>query len=101
MQQLIFILHVLTAVALAALILLQQGKGAEMGAAFGSGASQTVFGSKGATPFLVKLIAFLGAVFFATSLGIGFIASKEIKRAQAVQLPTGITQPAAPSKKKP
>ena len=56
--------HIVVAIIIIILILVQHGKGADMGAAFGSGSSQTVFGSKGAAPFLMKLTGFLAAVFF-------------------------------------
>lgn len=68
MQQIILILHVLIAFCLIGLILLQQGKGAEVGAAFGGGASQTVFGSQGSSSFLFKLTAGLGLLFLVTSM---------------------------------
>lgn len=75
MQVLILLVHVLLAISLVALVLLQQGKGAEAGAAFGGGgASQTVFGSRGSTSFLAKLTGVAAALFFATSLGLGYLA---------------------------
>jgi preprotein translocase subunit SecG len=74
MQPLILVLHVLTCIGLIALVLLQQGKGAEVGAAFG-GASNTVFGSPGASSFLFKLTAVLATIFFASSLTLSYIAS--------------------------
>ncbi|MBK5936224.1 MAG: preprotein translocase subunit SecG [Halorhodospira halophila] len=70
--------HIVIAVALVVLVLLNQGKGADMGAAFGSGASSTVFGSRGAATFMTKLIATLGTTFFLTSLGLAVIASQGI-----------------------
>lgn len=73
---LIMILHILVAFALIGLVLMQRGKGSEMGAAFGAGASGTVFGSQGATPFMVKLIAGLAVLFFCTSLGLNYAVSK-------------------------
>lgn len=75
MQQLILTFHVLACVSLIILVLLQQGKGAEMGASFGSGASQTVFGSQGSGSFLLKITGGLAAIFFATSLILGYLAS--------------------------
>ena len=72
MQVAILLVHVLLAIALIALVLIQQGKGAEAGAAFGGGASQTVFGSQGSTSFLAKLTGILAALFFATSLGLAW-----------------------------
>jgi len=92
MQQLVLILHVLVAISLIALVLIQHGKGADVGAAFGSGASNTMFGSAGSTPFLVKITAFLAVVFFATSLGLGFMAAKQVKQSKQVMVPTSISQ---------
>jgi preprotein translocase subunit SecG len=71
MVQVILIFHVLFAVSLVALILIQQGKGATMGASFGAGASQTVFGSQGAGSFMLKITAFFALMFFITSLTLG------------------------------
>lgn len=80
MQQLILVFHVLIAIALIVLVLVQQGKGAQMGAAFGSGASQTLFGSQGSGSFLLKITAFFAALFFATSLVLGYMAGKQTKQ---------------------
>ncbi len=74
METLILIVHVLVALALIGLIMLQQGKGAETGASFGSGASQTVFGSQGSGNFLTRTTAILATVFFVTSIGLAMIA---------------------------
>jgi preprotein translocase subunit SecG len=76
MQTILLVIHVLIALALIALVLLQHGKGADMGAAFGSGASSTVFGSRGAGSFMTRTTAVLAALFFATSLGLAFLATK-------------------------
>ena len=76
MQQIIIIFHILFCIALVALVLLQHGKGADIGAAFGSGASQTIFGSQGSAPFLFKLTATFAGLFFATSLVLGYLAGK-------------------------
>ncbi|MBN2689429.1 MAG: preprotein translocase subunit SecG [Gammaproteobacteria bacterium] len=94
MHQLILVLHVLIAIAIVGLVLIQHGKGASMGAAFGSGASQTVFGSQGSLPFLLKLTAFLAILFFATSLVLGKMTANELKNAGKVQLPTNHHIPA-------
>ncbi len=64
MQQVLVFLLVIVAIALIALVLIQHGKGADVGAAFGSGASNTVFGSQGSTSFLFKLTFGLAVVFF-------------------------------------
>ncbi|MEQ6918049.1 preprotein translocase subunit SecG [Halomonas aquatica] len=76
MQVAILMTHVAIAIALVVLILLQQGKGAEAGAAFGGGASQTVFGSRGSGSFLAKFTGLLAAAFFATSLALAYFASQ-------------------------
>ena len=76
MQVAILMIHVAVAIALVVLILLQQGKGAEAGAAFGGGASQTVFGSRGSGGFLSKSTALLAAGFFAASLALAWFASQ-------------------------
>jgi preprotein translocase subunit SecG len=84
MQQLIFMFHVLAAIALIALILLQHGKGADAGAAFGSGASQTMFGSVGSMPFLTKITASLAMIFFATSLILGYVDAHQAKQQESI-----------------
>ena len=77
MGQIILVVHVVIAVAIVVLVLLQHGKGADAGAAFGSGASATVFGSQGSASFLVKVTALLAAGFFLTSLTLAVIASRQ------------------------
>ena len=64
MQPILLVLHVLAGIAIVALVLMQHGRGADAGASFGAGASQTMFGSQGSTPFLVKVTMILAAVFF-------------------------------------
>jgi preprotein translocase subunit SecG len=73
-EQLILIAHLLIALAIIGLILLQQGKGAEMGASFGAGASQTLFGAAGSGNVLTKATALLAAAFFVTSFGLAIVA---------------------------
>ena len=70
MQTVILIIHVLLAVALIVLILVQHGKGADAGAAFGSGASSTVFGARGSATFLTKLTTGIALIFFVTSISL-------------------------------
>ena len=81
MEALVLVVHVLTAVAIIALVLIQQGKGADAGASFGggAGASQTVFGSQGSGSFFGKLTAFFALVFFLTSFGLAFVSSQKAK----------------------
>lgn len=76
MHTAIIVLHVLAALAVIALVLVQQGKGADMGAAFGSGASQTLFGSRGSATFLTRLTAGLATTFFITSLALGYLSNQ-------------------------
>lgn len=75
MQTLILAIHVLTALGLIGLILIQHGKGAEAGASFGGGASQTVFGSQGSGTFLSRITAILATLFFITSLVLGYFSN--------------------------
>lgn len=75
-MQSIITIHLLIAICLVGLMLLQHGKGADTGAAFGSGASNAMFGSTGATPFLMKVTIILAASFFATSIGLSYLASR-------------------------
>ena len=77
MENFILIFHFLIAVILIGLVLLQQGKGAEAGASFGSGASQTVFGSAGSWNFFSKATAVLSTVFFATSISLAVVAKNK------------------------
>lgn len=74
MEKLVLIVHVLTALSIIGLILLQQGKGAEAGASFGAGVSGTVFGSEGSGNFFSRLTAIMATVFFVTSLGLAVLA---------------------------
>ncbi|MBX2808422.1 MAG: preprotein translocase subunit SecG [Cellvibrionaceae bacterium] len=77
METIVIIIHMIIALAMAALILIQQGKGADAGASFGSGASQTVFGSQGGSSFFAKLTAVLAVIFFATSFSLTIIAKNK------------------------
>jgi len=81
METLVLVVHVIMAVVMIALILIQQGKGAEMGASFGSGASGTVFGSAGSAGFLTKLTAGLALVFFVTSVSLAVFARNAVDAA--------------------
>ena len=76
MQTTVLIVHTLIALAIIILVLVQRGKGAEAGAAFGAGASGTVFGSRGSTSFFSRTTAILATAFFATSLALAWISSQ-------------------------
>lgn len=72
----LIVFHVVLAAGLIALVLVQRGPGATMGAAFGAGASGTVFGSRGSAGFLTKLTAWLGVAFFGISLSMAVLAAR-------------------------
>ena len=97
METILLIVHVLVAVSVVALIMLQQGKGAEAGASFGAGASQTVFGSQGSTSFLSRATAVLATVFFLTSVGLGIFAVQKAGSVSNVGIPEIETVPVIPS----
>lgn len=84
MEAVVLVFHVLAAIAIIALVLLQQGKGADAGASFGGGASQTVFGSQGGSSFFGRLTAVLALVFFLTSFALAFFASQQAKNVSGV-----------------
>ena len=72
-NSLLLVFHVITAIIIVVLILLQKGKGADMGSAFGAGASGTMFGSKGSAKFLSRSTAVLATIFFITSLTLAYL----------------------------
>ncbi len=78
MENFILVLHVIVASVMTFFILMQQGKGADAGASFGAGGSQTVFGSAGSASFLTKLTAGLALVFFVTSLALAVYAKQRV-----------------------
>jgi preprotein translocase subunit SecG len=71
----LLVIHVIVAIAICALVLLQHGKGADMGAAFGSGSSGSLFGAAGSANFLSRSTAVLATVFFASSLGLTYFGA--------------------------
>ncbi|MDH1265619.1 MULTISPECIES: preprotein translocase subunit SecG [unclassified Pseudomonas] len=87
LETLVVVLHLLGAIGVVVLVLLQQGKGADAGASFGSGASATVFGSQGSSTFLSRTTAILAAGFFITSLGLAFFANEKADALSNVGLP--------------
>lgn len=87
MYQLVLIIHVFVAITIIGLVLIQHGKGADIGAAFGSGASNTVFGSQGTGGFLFKLTSGLALAFFVTSLSLSYMVSIQYKKAGQQILP--------------
>jgi preprotein translocase subunit SecG len=75
METLVIVIHVLMGVAVCGIVLLQHGKGADMGAAFGSGSAGSLFGASGSANFLSRTTAILATLFFATSLGLTYLGS--------------------------
>jgi preprotein translocase subunit SecG len=94
---LILTLHVLVALGIIFLVLLQHGKGADMGAAFGSGSSGSLFGATGSANFLSRTTAALAVVFFLTSLGLAYVATHKPKTGASVMQGTSPPPAAAPA----
>jgi preprotein translocase subunit SecG len=78
MREILIVIDVLAAVGIIALVLLQQGKGADLGAAFGGGASSSLFGARGAANFLSRATAILATVFFVVNLTLAWMAAREV-----------------------
>ncbi len=102
-HEILVIFHVFLCVGLIGLILIQHGKGADAGAAFGSGASSTVFGSQGSGNFLTRTTGVLATLFFITSLTLAYFSVQHIERPKSVvetvqPAPTSESEtPSAPS----
>lgn len=88
MEPLIIAVHILVCLAIVVLILLQQGKGAEMGASFGAGGSQTLFGSSGSGNLLSRITSVLVTVFFVTSFSLSMIATQRSQVKQDAGVPS-------------
>ncbi len=89
--------HVLIALAIIGLVLLQHGKGADMGSGFGGGASGSLFGATGSANFLSRMTAALATVFFLTSLGLAYFATHRPKSTGSVMEGVKAEQPQAPA----
>ena len=96
MTTVFIILHIAVCIALIMIVLLQTGKGADMGAAFGGGASQTLFGSTGATTFLGKATTVVAVVFMLTSLWLAYKSSHRTGDSIVLESKPPIEQPAVP-----
>jgi preprotein translocase subunit SecG len=94
LHNILLVIHVVIAVSLVGLVLIQQGKGADAGAAFGGGASGTVFGSQGASSFLTRATAILATAFFITSLTLTYLAAEREQPESVLDTIPAITQPA-------
>ena len=77
LQQFAVLFHLLLAVSIVALVLMQRGRGADAGAGFGAGASGTVFGARGSASFLSRTTAVLATLFFLSSLGLAYLLSRQ------------------------
>ena len=102
MYEALLVIFLLVAIGLVALIMLQQGKGADMGASFGAGASATLFGSSGSGNFMTRMTAALATLFFVISLVLGNMSSHQGKQSsewESLSQPSQAEQtaPAAPS----
>jgi preprotein translocase subunit SecG len=96
LKTLIIVVQLLSALGVIGLVLLQHGKGADMGAAFGSGASGSLFGATGSANFLSRTTAVLAALFFATTLALTYLGAYRVKPSAGV-LGAPVTAPAAVS----
>jgi preprotein translocase subunit SecG len=108
METLVIVIHVLMGVSVCGIVLLQHGKGADMGAAFGSGSAGSLFGASGSANFLSRTTAVLATLFFATSLGLTYLGSNrpetkgvidriEDAPAQKKDVPATVPVPTAPA----
>ena len=105
MESLVWVVHIVIAVSLIALVLLQHGKGADMGAAFGGGSSGSLFGSTGSANFLSRITAILAALFFMTSLTLAYFGLQENESKSVLDRTTvpvtSKSQPVAPQQQVP
>mgnify|MGYP006096388281 FL=1 len=92
-ETLVLVFHVLAALAVIGLVLIQHGKGADAGAGFGGGASSTVFGSGGAGNFLQRMTTGIAIAFFLTSFGLAFYAKERSQAAKGVGIPVVVELP--------
>ncbi len=90
-QTILLVIQVISALCLIGLVLVQQGKGADAGASFGGGASQTVFGSSGSGNFLTRTTSILATVFFVTSLLLAYFTKQNIESAASVDIFESVT----------
>ena len=96
MYSFILVVHIILAILIIALVLVQQGKGAEAGASFGGGGAATVFGASGSGNFMTRLTAILTALFFVTSLTLAVFAKKQTTDAYSLNAISSV--PTAPAK---
>jgi len=91
-ESLVLVVHVFAAIAIIGLVLIQHGKGADMGSGLGGGASSTVFGSGGAGNFLTRMTTWIAIAFFLTSFGLAYVAKERSLEARDLGIPQIQTQ---------
>ncbi|HJT62093.1 MAG TPA: preprotein translocase subunit SecG [Burkholderiales bacterium] len=96
----LIVAHVLVALSIIGLVLLQHGKGADMGSGFGGGASSSLFGATGSANFLSRITAVLATAFFILSLALAYVATKKPVEGGGVMDAVRQQQPAQPEQKK-
>ena len=97
MFSVVLTIHILVGLAVIGLVLMQHGKGADMGAAFGSGASGSLFGASGSANFLSRTTGILAAVFFVTSLTLAYVASSKPKTTGSLMQETVQSETVSPA----
>lgn len=97
MHTFVLVVHIILAVLMIVLILVQHGKGADAGASFGGGGAATVFGASGSANFLTRLTAVLTALFFITSISLAVFAKKQTTDAFSLKTVPENSQPATPA----
>ncbi len=93
----LIIIHIIVCIALIMIVLLQTGKGADMGAAFGGGSSQTLFGSTGASTFLSKATTAAAIIFMVTSLALAYMSGHRGGESVVTDTPAPVESPTAPA----
>jgi preprotein translocase subunit SecG len=97
----VIVVHVLIALAIIGLVLLQHGKGADMGSGFGGGASSSLFGASGSANFLSRATAVLATLFFLTSLGLAYLATHKPREGGGTVMDAAKAEPAKPAAEAP
>ena len=97
LESVLLVLLIVDALALTILVLLQQGKGADVGAAFGSGTSNTMFGSSGGASFMTKITTWLAVGFFVIAFGLAYTAKERAAAAGLIGIPQSIAPAQLPT----
>ena len=97
MENLVLVVHVIAGLVIIGLVLLQHGKGADAGAAFGSGSAGSVFGSSGSANFLSRATAITAVVFFLTSLGLTYLSGRKTDHKGLMAKPPASQEPSLPA----